>query len=43
MGDIVDLMASSTSSSSSAELCRYLDEPVREADPLAWWKQNDNK
>ena len=41
-GDIIDLTVGS-STNTSAELQRYLEEPVRERDPLVWWSQNDNK
>ena len=41
-GDIVDL-TDITSTTSTEELQRYIDEPVREPNPLKWWKQNDNK
>ena len=43
MGDIVDLTSSASNSDTAAELNRFVDEPVRETDPLLWWKQNDNK
>ena len=43
MGDIVDLTSSPSNSGTTAELNRFVDEPVREKDPLLWWKQNDNK
>ena len=43
-GDVIDLTVPNiTTNSVITMLNQYVDEPVREPNPLKWWKLNQNK